>query len=150
MPSSPADLPALSSRTWLLGLVLAAACTAPPRPQPAAAEATPTPPPPTVRITVAAPGLTAEAVEQLVVAPIERTLAPLREVKALVSRADDDLAEVTATLTTPAAFEAVYEAMKAGQTLLPHDTDLPVIHRGNPEPPVFGGVPIPPVRRRHG
>lgn len=136
MPSSPADLPALSPGTWLSGLVLAAACTAPPRPQPAA-EATPAPPPPTAHVFVAAPGLSAEAVEQLVIAPIEQTLAPLPDVKALVSRAADDRAEVTATLATPAAFTAVYEAMKVGQTLLPYDTDLPVIHRGNPHPPVF-------------
>lgn len=118
-----------------MGLVLAAACTAPPRPQPAV-EAPPAPPP-TVHVTVAAPGLTADAVEAQVVPPLEQALAPLPGVKALVSRADDGRAELIATLPAPGSFEAVYRAMQAGQTLLPYSTELPVVHRGNPGPPVF-------------
>lgn len=135
MPSSRADREALSPRAWLLGHALALACTAPPRPQPGPeVDPGPPPPPPTVVVTVDAPGLSAADVEAQVAAPLEAALARVPAVTALTSRLDDDRATITATVTSPAALTAIRDALAAAQTHLPHSTDLPVIHRGNPEP----------------
>lgn len=133
MTRSPAS--ALNFRTWLLGHVLLVTCTAPPRADP--------PPParlaplPTITVTLVAPGMSAEHLKTDVVAVVERALAPIPEVDALVARVDDDRATIAAIVTSPDALAPIRAALTAAERDLPSALEPPQLSRASDEPPVF-------------
>lgn len=122
---------ALSLRTWLSGLVLAAACTAPPPPPPQPTAAPLPPPTTTVGVAVVAPEMPAAMVEALIAAPIEDALAGLPDVRALASRADDGLVQIAVVLpATPDAFSVVRAALPLAD--LPSDAWTPTVFDAAP------------------
>lgn len=149
----------MSFRPWLLGLVLAGACTAPPRQQP------PAPAPARerelVRVELAAPGLPAAEIELQAVAPLERALAGLPGLKALYARADDGVAELALDWPAP-DLEAARVALDAarrelspafGAPVLRHGVELPAVvlrlalDRPPPEFPLGPFLQLPGVAR---
>lgn len=101
----------MSRTTWPFGLVIvAAACTAPPRVEVAPVSASA----PAVRLQIGldAPDLDAAALDAAALHPLESALADVAAVTAVAARIDDGHAEVIATLTTPAAIDAVRAALE--------------------------------------
>lgn len=134
MTRSPADT-RLRFRTWLKGLVLLAACTAPPRPDP--------PPPqrlaplPAIHVRLDAPDLSAEALQTLAVAVVEQALAPIPEVDALVSRTDDGHATIAAVVTNPEALAPIRDALGTIQRDLPPSVAPPLLFRAGRDTPAL-------------
>lgn len=125
----------MARRTLLFGLMLVAACTAPPRPAEAPAPA----PAPThyARIGLRAPGLDAAALAAGAVQLVESALARVPGVTAMAARADDGRAEVIATLTSPVALEAVRAALETSLPQLPRELDPLVLARESDAPPAL-------------
>lgn len=134
MTRSPADR-LLSFRTWPIGLVLLAACTAPPR-----AEPPPPPPPaalPTIHVTLTAPGLSPETLQAEAVAVVEQAIAPLPEIDAVVSRTDEGRATIAALVTDPDATRALRDALNSVVPRLPRSVDPPTLSRADVGVPVL-------------
>lgn len=126
----------MSLRPWLLGPVLALACTAPPEraaspapgpvSAPAVAPPAPAAQPAWVRVELSAPGMPAADLEASAVAPIEAALSGLRGVKALYARTDDGAASLELDWPAP-DLAAAREAIAAARRALPSALGSPVL-----------------------
>lgn len=131
----------MSRATWLLGLLLFGACTAPPKPQPAEAPPPAPAPVPRVHVGLAVPDAEPAALDAAVQV-VESALARVPAVEAVLARADEGRADVVATLAHPTALTAVRDALAQVQSQLPPEA-TPTITRSDDTPPVFA-LALPP------
>lgn len=116
----------------LVALALGA-CMAPPPREQTVREAPPlaAPPPARVRIELSAPGMSAEALAETAVAPLERALAGVPDLRRIFARVDEGTAEL-ALEGVASRLSEVREALVAARPSLPAALEEPIL-RVEPE-----------------